>query len=421
MSPTRVTNVRITPVAFRDPPLLNAVGVHEPFAIRSVLEVETSDGITGLSESYGDAGHLERLRRVADAIVGVDVFDTNQIFARASSTLTGVVGGDAHGLTGHISASGTVLRVFSSFEVACLDIQGKALGRPVSDLLGGAVRKEVPFSAYLFYKWGAHPGEQPDRYGEALDAAGIVDQARWMLSTFGFGAIKLKGGVFDPREEILAIHALRDAFPHVPLRLDPNAAWSVETSIRVGRELAGVLEYLEDPTPGISGMATVAREVPMPLATNMCVVGFEDLAPAIRERAVGVILSDHHYWGGLRDSQGLAKICETFDLGLSMHSNSHLGISLAAMTHLASAVTNLTYALDTHWPWKDEDVIVPGTLSFKDGSVAVPTGPGLGVELDPEALDKLHRQYLSCGIAQRNDTRYMQQFNPSFDGKVPRW
>ena len=235
MSPTRVTNVRITPVAFRDPPLLNAVGVHEPFAIRSVLEVETSDGITGLSESYGDAGHLERLRRVADAIVGVDIFDTNQIFARASSTLTGVVGGDAHGLTGHISASGTVLRVFSSFEVACLDIQGKALGRPVSDLLGGTVRKEVPFSAYLFYKWGAHPGEQPDRYGEALDAAGIVDQARWMLSTFGFGAIKLKGGVFDPREEILAIHALRDAFPHVPLRLDPNAAWSVETSIRVGR------------------------------------------------------------------------------------------------------------------------------------------------------------------------------------------
>ena len=91
------------------------------------------------------------------------------------------------------------------------------------------------------------------------------------------------------------------------------------------------------------------------------------------------------------------------------------------MTHLASAVTNLTYALDTHWPWKDEDVIVPGTLSFRDGSVAVPTGPGLGVELDPEALDKLHRQYLSCGITQRNDTRYMQQFNPSFDGKVPRW
>jgi glucarate dehydratase len=421
MSATRITNVVITPVAFRDPPLLNAVGVHEPFAIRSVIEVETSAGIVGLGESYGDLGHLERLRIVSEALRGMDVFATNQMLTATALALSGSIGADRHGLTGSINAAGTVLRVFSCFEVAALDIQGKILGQPVSDLLGGSVRNSVPFSAYLFYKWVGHPGEDPDQYGEALTPEDIVRQARWMLDTYGFGAIKLKGGVFPPDEEMAAIFALRDAFPEVPLRLDPNTAWSVETSIRVGQTLEGVLEYLEDPTPGVSGMAAVARGVPMPLATNMCVVGFDDIPPAIREGAVGVILSDHHYWGGLGKVRQLAAICDTFELGLSMHSNSHLGISLAAMTHVAAAVPNLTYALDTHWPWKSEDVIVPGVLNFVDGAIAVPTSPGLGVELDRDALARLHEQYLKCGITERNDTTYMRTLQPSYSATLPRW
>ena len=421
MSVTRITNVIVTPVAFRDPALLNAVGVHEPFAIRSIIEVETDSGIVGLAESYGDRGHLTRLHAVAEALRGTNVFATNEMLAVTASTLAGAVGADQHGLTGSISAAGTVLRVFSSFEVAALDIQGKILGQPVSDLLGGAVRASVPYSAYLFYKWAEHPGEAPDEYGEALTPDGIVAQARSFLDTYGFGAIKLKGGVFPPDEEMAAIFALHDAFPGVPLRLDPNTAWSVDTSIHVGQTLDGVLEYLEDPTPGISGMAEVAREVPMPLATNMCVVGFDDIPPAVRERAVGVILSDHHYWGGLEKVRQLAQICDTFDLGLSMHSNSHLGISLAAMTHVAAAVPNLTYALDTHWPWKSEDVIEPGVLTFKDGAVEVPTSPGLGVTLDRDALARLHEQYLRCGIAERSDTAYMQKLHPSYDARLPRW
>ncbi len=377
MSATRVTNVVVTPVAFRDPPLLNAVGVHEPFAIRSIIELETTDGVTGLSESYGDAGHLERLRVVGRALVGLDVFATTRMLAVTRTTLGDAVGGDAHGLTGRISAAGTALRTYAAFEVAALDIQGKLLGRPVADLLGGAVRDKVPFSAYLFYKWAGHPGHEPDRFGEALDASAIVEQARWMLDQYGFGAIKLKGGVLAPKEESAAIVALREAFPDTPLRLDPNTAWSVATSIEMGRSLEGVLEYLEDPTPGLTGMAEVAREVPMPLATNMCVVGFEDVEPAVEERAVGVILSDHHYWGGLAKVKELAAVCDTFHLGLSMHSNSHLGVSLAAMVQVASTLPNLDYALDTHWPWKDEDVIVPGALglSRRCGDASVCAGP----------------------------------------------
>ncbi len=407
-------------MAFRDPPLLNAVGVHEPFALRSIIEVETDAEVIGLGETYGDAGHVERVRRVGEALRGVDVFGTQRMLALTETALSGAVGSDAHGLTGSITAAGTVLRTFSAFEVAALDIQGKLVGRPVCDLLGGAVRTSVPYSAYLFYKWAAHPGHEPDEFGEALTPEDIVAQARWMLSAYGFRAIKLKGGVVEPTSEVEAIIALRDAFPDVPLRLDPNTAWSTATSIKVGTALAGVLEYLEDPTPGLEAMAAVAREVPMPLATNMCVVGGDDIASAVAQRAVGVILSDHHYWGGLRKVQDLAAICDTLDLGLSMHSNSHLGISLAAMTHVAAVVPNLTYALDTHWPWKREDVIVDA-FTFCDGSLAVPTAPGLGVELDRDALAHLHEQYVKCAITERSDTRYMQSIQPSFDATLPRW
>lgn len=419
----RITSVTVTPVAFRDPPLLNAVGVHEPFALRAVIEVVTDAGLYGLGETYADSVHLGWLRAVTDEITGLDVHATTELRRRVASVLAGVTSSDMHGLAGEVTPGRTVDQVFAPFEVACLDIQGKAAGRPVADLLGGAVRQAVPYSAYLFYKWAAHPGQPGDAWGQVLDPAGIVAQARMMIDRYGFTAIKLKGGVFPPEQEVEAIRALHAAFPGHPLRLDPNAAWTPETAIKVARALDGVLEYLEDPTPGIDGMARVAAEAPMPLATNMCVTAFEHLPAAVAERPAGVVLSDHHYWGGLRRSQLMAGICGTFGIGVSMHSNSHLGISLAAMTHLAAATGNLGYACDTHWPWKDEneDVIAPRALSFAGGAVPLPAGPGLGVELDRDALATLHEQYVRCGLRDRDDTGYMQRVDPSYRRAIPRW
>jgi len=411
----RISNVTVTPVAFADPPLLNAVGVHEPYALRAIVEIATDAGLTGLGETYADEKHLAALHAAARVIEGADVYHTGEIYRRVQA-IAAPETTIASGLIGHSAATD---RVFSPFEVACLDIQGKAAGRPVADLLGGAVRDEVPFSAYLFYKWAAHPGAEPDEWGEALDPDGIVAQAKRMIDRYGYSAIKLKGGVFPPEQEIAAVRALKSAFPDHPLRLDPNAAWSRETSLRVARELDGVLEYLEDPTPGIDGMAAVARHASMPLATNMCVVAFSHLEPAVRQHAVQVILSDHHYWGGLRRSALLAGICENFGIGLSMHSNSHLGISLAAMVHLAAATPNLTYACDTHWPWKREDVVAGEPLPFRGGAIAVPQEPGLGVDLDRDALARLHEQYLTCGLRNRDDTGYMRRVVPGWE--PPRW
>ncbi|TQR83908.1 glucarate dehydratase [Mycobacterium hodleri] len=414
-----ITGARITPVAFADPPLLNTVGVHQPFALRAIIQLDTEAGLVGLGETYADTRHLARLEAAAEAIVGLDVFALNVIRATIAQRLAG--DDAAVGTAGMITSASAVDQVFSPFEVACLDVQGHLTGRPVSDLLGGKVRDDVPFSAYLFYKWAAHPGGEPDAWGEAVDPAGIVAQATRMIDEYGFTAIKLKGGVFPPDEEMKAIEALREAFPNHPLRLDPNAAWTPQTSVKVAAGLAGVLEYLEDPTPGLDGMAEVAAQSPMPLATNMCVVAFDQLAPSVAKDSVKVVLSDHHYWGGLHRSRLLAGICDTFGLGLSMHSNSHLGISLAAMVHLAGATPNLSYACDTHWPWKTEEVVKAGALEFRDGAVAVPTTPGLGVEIDDDALGALHEQYLRCGIRDRDDTGYMRSIHPEFENTKPRW
>lgn len=325
MPRTVIKDIIITPVAFHDMPLLNSVGVHEPYALRSIIEIVT-DSVYGLGESYGDSTHLDRLQKVAKQIKGLSVYDTNGIYQKCIESMVQdtTTGGD--GMAGMVTTASVVDKVFSPFEVACLDIQGKLAGVPVSDLLGGSVRDNVQYSAYLFYKWKGHPGEPDDEYGEALDPAGVVKQAKKIIDEYGFKAIKLKGGVYPPAQEVEAIKALHKAFPGIPLRLDPNAAWTVETSKWVAKELEGIIEYLEDPAGEIEGMAAVAKEAKMPLATNMAVVSFSHLPSSISHNAVQVILSDHHFWGGLRKSQTLAATCATWGVGLSMHSNSHLGI-----------------------------------------------------------------------------------------------
>ena len=427
-----VTSVTVTPVAVKDPPLLNSSGCHQPYALRSIIELHTDAGITGVSEAYGDDPTLDLLGRTAAALPGLDAFDINGLTRRVAQALGKVDASSPTELIGPASVDKTVAQIVASFEVACFDAAGKATGRRVADLLGGAVRESVDFSAYLFYKWADHPAGGgadfgPDDWGAALDPDGIVAQARRMVDRYGFGSLKLKGGVFEPDAEIEAIRALRAEFPGHPLRIDPNANWTVETSLRVAEALAGELEYLEDPTPGIPGMAEVAARTEIPLATNMCVTSFADIPESVRRGAVQIILSDHHFWGGLRATERLAGICETFGLGLSMHSNTHLGISLAAMTHLAAATPHLSYALDTHTPWQRgfddgaQDIVRPGTLTFEGGALRLPEGPGLGVEIDRDALDRLHEQYLKCGVRRRDDISHMRLVHPEWTGKRPRF
>ncbi|WP_371439114.1 glucarate dehydratase family protein [Polaromonas sp.] len=422
----RIKHVRVTPIAFRDGPLLNASGIHEPWALRSIVEVESSDGRVGISETYGDEPMVRVLEQARMLLIDLSPFDLNVMEERVRAAIKPGRAGDGSVQFELAPGSHTAKnadKVISAMEVAMLDLQGQILGLPICDLLGGAVRSEVPYSAYLFYKYAEHAGKPyaPDAWGEAVTPAQIVRQAQMMVAQYGFKSIKLKGGVFDPAQEIAAMKALRQAFPGLPLRLDPNANWSLQTSIAAAKELDGLLEYYEDPTPGQEGMAELAKHCRAPLATNMCVTTMEEFRRNASTHAVKILLSDHHYWGGLRATASLARMCSVFDMGMSMHSNSHLGISLMAMTHAAAAIPNLTYACDTHYPWQEEEVVKGGRIVFNEGAVKVPTVPGLGVEIDQAQLARLHQQYLDCGVRNRNDLAQMRKYDATFSGTSPRF
>ena len=128
LNQAKITGVTITPVAFKDPPLLNTVGVHEPFALRAIIEVHTDAGVSGFGETYGDAGHLARLQLAAATLPGTDVFNINALRSRIARALQQDTIQGGHGMSGMVTGSSTADRVLSPFDVAALDIQGKLLG-----------------------------------------------------------------------------------------------------------------------------------------------------------------------------------------------------------------------------------------------------------------------------------------------------
>jgi glucarate dehydratase len=440
----QISDVRLHPIAIADAPLRSSYGRHAPYALRTIVELKTTDGITGIAETYGGDGPLSALEAAKENMLGRDPFalaglrrELNERFA-VSASATAVAGGRTQTwLVPGENPLDVPARTFAAYEVACLDIIGKAVGKPVCDVVGGRVRDLVPFSAYLFYKHGGGGGlgddAREDEYGECLDPESIVRQCKAFIRQYGFKEIKLKGGVLEPDVEIETIRALRREFgPAYPLRIDPNCAWSVETSAHVGRSLKEELSdggYLEDPCAGIDGMAEVRRRlraeaIDMVMASNVATTTFEHVVEAKLTDGVQVILSDPHYWGGVRAIQRLSDLCETLGLGVSMHSNNHLGVSLMTMAHVAAAAPAITYACDTHYPWQTErdEVIVGGRVRFEEGSVRIPDKPGLGVDLDYDQVERCKRIYDKLPYRKRDDAAEMRKHvDPSWERILPRW
>lgn len=393
----KVVDFRATPVTVpAEAPWRWSMGI-ETGTTRTILELITDQGITGIGETYGGARTLEALETAKSFVLGIDPFETGLLQHRL-------------GVFGISYETNVPPFVRSAIEMACMDAVGKALERPVASLLGGAVRDRVEVASYLFYRYPSEDGKLP-----AVDSAeAILDRANELHERNGHRAHKLKGGVLTPKEEYRALQLLRDRFPDDPLVWDPNAAWSVETTIRVGRRLLHdgfELQWLEDPTSWLEGMSQARQSVEIPFATNMCLIGPDQLAPGIRARSVDVILADVHYWGGFRANQKMAAVCEAFNLGVGMHSDRELGVSTAAMVHLACAIPNLVYAIDSHYHDQADDIITT-PWAYRDGAFELPSGPGLGVELDRDKLAFYHRYYLE-------HTEVNEFFDPYRPGWVP--
>jgi glucarate dehydratase len=278
--------------------------------------------------------------------------------------------------------------------MACMDAAGKGLGIRACDLLGGALREEIPFASYLFFR---HRNAATGAGGETT-ANEIVAHAIDLKTKHGFTTHKLKAGVFPPAHEIEVYRALAAAFPTDRLRIDPNSVWTVEEAIHVGRAILDLNnDYFEDPCWGLEGMRRLRQFVPIPTATNAVVVNFEQLAQSIRQDLIDVVLLDTTFWGGLRQAHKAGTVLETFQYGASVHSSGELGIQLASMLHLGASLPNIGFAADAHYHHVTDDIIKGGPFRYKNGSIALPKGPGLGVELDRDKVAEYAEHFRRLG------------------------
>ncbi len=378
----RITNIRPTTVTVPlIAPLRHSNGAHWGRFVRTVIEVDTDEGITGLGEMGGGGESAElAFAELKSYLVGHDPFELERMrFAICNPTA---------------SLYNNRTQLHAALEFACLDIIGKKLGVPIHDLLGGRVRCRVSFASYLFFRY---PDPTTGR-GEVRTVDQLVAEALELKKLHGFTSHKLKGGVFPPEYELACYRALAKALPGEPLRYDPNGVLTPDQAIGFGQAIEDLNnDYLEDPAFGLAAMRRVREKMRLPLATNTVVVGFEQLAANVRDPAVDVILLDTTFWGGIRPCIKAAGICEAFGLGVAVHSSGELGIQLATMLHLGATVPNLGFAADAHYHHLADDIIVGGKMSYRDGMIEVPRGPGLGVTLDRERLGRYAELYKSLG------------------------
>jgi glucarate dehydratase len=443
MTPT-ISSVEVVPVAGHDSMLLNLSGAHGPYFTRNVVILTDSDGNTGLGEVPGGQKITATITEAAELVVGQELARYRQVLR---SVAQAYADRDSGGRGAQTFDLRTTVHAVTGLESALLDLLGKHLGVPVAELLGeGQQRDSVPMLGYLFYVGDPATTDLPyltsdsnsltgdgdgDRWSklrrqEALTPEAVVALAEAAHERYGFADFKLKGGVFSGEEELAAVTALAQRFPDARITLDPNGAWLMKDAIELCTGRDDVLAYAEDPCgpegpySGRETMAEFRRATGLRTATNMIATDWRELSHAIRAAAVDIPLADPHFWT-MNGSVRVAQLCHDFGLTWGSHSNNHFDISLAMFTHVGAAAPGEITALDTHWIWQDGQALTTSPLQIKGGRIAVPSSPGLGIELDRDALAAAHDLYLTHSLGSRNDAIAMQYLIPNwtFDPKRP--
>lgn len=383
----KITDIRATTVTVPlEAPLRHANGCHWGRFVRTIVEVETDEGIIGLGEMGGGGESAENtFRAMKDYLLGHNPANLEEMrFKIANPTA---------------SLYNNRTQILAALEFACLDIIGQKWNVPVYEILGGKLQDEVPFASYLFFRYAnAKTGE-----GEVRTAEQLISHCKDLKQKYGFTSHKLKGGVFRPEYELELYRALAeeigtDKSKGDSFRFDPNAAWSTEQAIWFGQNIEDIRnDYFEDPVFGLNAMRRVREMVRIPTATNTVVVNFEQLSANILDRSCDVILLDTTFWGGIRQCVKAAGVCETFQLGVAVHSSGELGIQLATMLHLGAVIPNLSFAADAHYHQLTDDIIEGGKFEYKNGKIKVPTKAGLGVKLNRDKLKQYSELYKELG------------------------
>ncbi|MFS8979055.1 glucarate dehydratase [Cupriavidus necator] len=432
-----VTELTVVPVAGHDSMLMNLSGAHGPYFTRNIVILRDSAGHTGVGEVPGGEGIRQTLEDARPLLVGQPIGQYQALLNRVRATFANR---DAGGRGLQTFDLRITIHAVTALESALLDLLGQHLEVPVAALLGeGQQRDAVEMLGYLFYigdrqrttlDYRTEPDADNDwfrlRNDVAMTPEAVVRLAEAAYERYGFNDFKLKGGVLRGEEEMEAILALAERFPKARITLDPNGAWLLADAVRLCRDKRGVLAYAEDPCgaeDGYSGreiMAEFRTATGLPTATNMIATDWRQMGHAVRLQSVDIPLADPHFWT-MQGSVRVAQMCAEWGLTWGSHSNNHFDISLAMFTHVAAAAPGRVTAIDTHWIWQDGEHLTKAPLKIEGGLVQVPKTPGLGVELDMDALGRAHALYQSKGLGARDDAIAMQFLIPNwkFNNKAP--
>ena len=432
-----ITRMQVIPVAGHDGMLMNLSGAHGPFFTRNIVILTDSSGHTGLGEVPGGEKIRQTLEDARPMVEGQPIGQYNAVLQAMRQQFADRDSGGRGQQTFDLR---TTIHAVTAVESAMLDLLGQHLDVPVCALLGeGQQRQRVQMLGYLFYvgdrlqtdlPFRSEPDQADDwlrlRHEKAMTAASVVRLAEAAQARYGFQDFKLKGGVLRGEEEVEAVVALHERFPKARITLDPNGGWLLKDAIRLLRDHRSTMAYAEDPCgaegvfSGREVMAEFRRATGLLTATNMVATDWREMAHSIQLQSVDIPLADPHFWT-LQGSVRVAQLCQMYDLTWGSHSNNHFDISLAMFTQCAAAAPGKVTAIDTHWIWQDGQFLTQHPLQIKDGYVDVPAQPGLGIEVDMDAVMQANQLYQQHGLGARNDAIAMQYLIPgwTFNNKMP--
>ena len=433
-----ITAMQVVPVAGYDSMLLNIGGAHNASFTRNIVILTDSAGHTGLGEAPGGETIYQTLLDAVPQVTGQQVACLNRLVQQVHR---GNQSADFETFGKGAWTFELCVNAVAALEAALLDLLGQCLGVPVAELLGpGKQRDAVTVLGYLFYIGDRRKTDLPYltgenaqhdwyrlRHQEALSSEAIVRLAEAAQDKYGFHDFKLKGGVLPGEQEIATAQALKKRFPAARITVDPNGAWRLDEAIRLCKGIQDVLTYAEDPCgaeQGYSGrevMAEFRRATGLPVATNMIATNWREMQHALMLNAIDIPLADPHFWT-LSGAVRVAQLCDEWGLTWGCQSNNHFDISLAMFTHVGAAAPGNPTAIDTHWIWQEGDQrLTKNPLPIQRGKIAVPTAPGLGIELDWAQLRRANDRYKSLPAGGRNDATAMQYLVPgwTFDRKRP--
>lgn len=328
---------------------------------RLICKIETDQGIIGWGETISLLAAVPAVFAdiVSPLALGYSVADVERFHRH-------VLG------AGYYHHKRAAVMAICAMEMAMWDALGKKAGLPLYALWGGMWRKEVEGSAYLFTN----------------DRQGLSERLKRFLDN-GYTTFKVKIG-FDEASDIALAETTRKIIGDKPMRLDVNGAWTVPTAKRQLEKLRRLdPAYVEQPLEldDLAGHAALVAASPVPIALDESAYTLTDVGNIVRASAADVVLLDPHEAGGLWPTIKSAAICESVGIPVSLHSGAELALSQSAYVQLAASIPNMSIAIDTERTYLGGD-ISPNPPVLKHGRYAVPQEPGLGVEIDEDAIAK---------------------------------